>query len=195
MKNMGIEPGDIEIYYGNGTIQKLTLEPSQVKLYPVPRPSTAQEPGFGVGDSGCGCCMVGQETIDKYATYFKKEFDMDARSRRRRRPSASGTTARRRRRRKRPSPSIGMEDVFTGQRTQGILRAAVVPGGAPLVLLSKNFLTNLGAVLFAAEQILFLRQLGLALDLPEACRGSHFMVAPDRFDTAKVSPRLHTSTG
>ena len=59
-----------------------------------------------------------------------------------------------------------------------------MPGGAPL-LLSKNFLTNLGAVLFAAEQILFLRHLGLALDLPEARRGGHFMVALDRFGTTK----------
>ena len=104
VENMDIELGDIEIYYGTETIPKVTFEPDQVKQYPIARPTTPQEPGFGVGDSGCGCCMVGQETITKYADYVPKEAPRPGTSRTPPLPrsSASGTTARRTRRR-RPS--------------------------------------------------------------------------------------------
>ena len=53
-----------------------TTTPEVRKRHLVEAPDSATQPGYGVGDSGCGYTMVGEETLGKIMKYLKEKFGL-----------------------------------------------------------------------------------------------------------------------
>ena len=99
--------------------------------YPTPAPDTAAQPGYGALDSGCGSTMVGSETIKNYEEMLAQKglrivyrpcskrfrFGNDGEN------EASQEAV----------IPVALQCCRAGRSVCGLIRAAVVPGGAPLL--------------------------------------------------------------